>query len=68
MQPKKLFRILLSTDFEKAFDPLNWNFPIKTLEHLNFGYVKTMYKDIESTVINNGNSGKPFKLQRGVRQ
>ncbi len=27
-----------------------------------------MYKDIESMVINNGNSGKHFKLQRGVRQ
>ncbi len=59
--------------FEKAFDSLNWNFVFKTLEHLNFGdnfigYVKTMYKDIESIIINNGNSGKPFKLQRGVRQ
>ncbi len=27
-----------------------------------------MYKDIESMVINTGNSGKHFKLQRGVRQ
>ncbi len=40
---------------------------------LNFGnifigYVKTMYTDIESTVLNNGNSGKSFKLQKGVRQ
>ncbi len=26
-----------------------------------------MYKDIESMVINNGNSRKHFKLQRGVR-
>ncbi len=43
------------------------------MEHLNFGnifigYVKTMYTDIESRVLNNGNSGKSFKLQRGVRQ
>ncbi len=63
----------IALDFEKAFDSLNWNFLFKTLEHLNFGdkfisYVKTMYKDIESMVINNGKSGKPFKLQRGVRQ
>ncbi len=70
---KKLPGILLSIDFEKAFDSLNWNFLFKTLEYLNFGdkfigYVKTMYKDIESMVINNGNSGKLFKLQRGVRQ
>ncbi len=70
---KTLPGILLSIDFEKAFDSLNWNFLFKTLEHLNFGdkfigNVKTMYKDIESMVINNGNSRKYFKLQRGVRQ
>ncbi len=45
---KKLPGILLSIDFEKAFDSLNWNFLFNTLEHLNFGdifigYVKTMY-------------------------
>ncbi len=28
--------ILLSIDFEKAFDSLNWNFHYKTLMHLNF--------------------------------
>ncbi len=38
--------ILLSIDFEKVFDSLNWNFLYKTLAHLNFGdnfmgYVKT---------------------------
>ncbi len=27
-----------------------------------------MYTDIESTVLNNGNTSKYFKLQRGVRQ
>ncbi len=63
----------MSIDFEKAFDSLNWNILFKTLEHLNFGnifigYVKTMYTDIELTVLNSGNSGKSFKLQRGVRQ
>jgi hypothetical protein len=65
--------VLLSIDFEKAFDCLNWKFLYKTLEYLNFGstfikYVQTMYTNIESTVLNNGNSGTFFKLQRGVRQ
>ncbi len=32
------------------------------------GYIKMLYNNIESTVINNGNNGKYFKLQRGVRQ
>ncbi len=64
---------MLSIDFEKAFDSLNWNFLFKTLEHANFGntfigYVKTMYNNIQSTVLNNGNTGSYFNLQRGVRQ
>ncbi len=62
---------MLSIDFEKAFDSLNWNFLFKTLEHANFGntfIVKTMYNNIESTVLNNGNTGSYFNLQRGVRQ
>ncbi len=65
--------ILLSIDFEKTFDSLNWNFHYKTLRHLIFGdnfigYVKTVYNNIESTIWNNGNTRIYFKLQRGVRQ
>ncbi len=30
--------------------------------------MKTMYQDIESTVLNRGNTGKCFKLERGVWQ
>ncbi len=65
--------IMLSIDFEKAFDSLNWNFLFKRLKHVNLGntiisYVKTMYTDTESPVLNNGNTSNDFKLQRGVRQ
>jgi len=65
--------IIISIDFEKAFDSINWNFLYKTLKTFDFGdtfinYIKTMYYDIESTVINNGKTGIFFKLQRGVRQ
>ncbi len=70
---KKLPGILLSIDFEKAFDSLNWNFLYKTLEKINFGnifivYIKAMYNDIESTILNNRTTCKFFKLQRGERQ
>ncbi len=46
-----------------------WNFLYKTLANLNFGvnfigYVKTMYNSIEFTILNNGNTGIYFKLQR----
>ncbi len=69
----KLPGILLSIDFEKAFNSFNWNFLFKTLEHVNFEknfvrYVKTMYNNIESTVVNNGTTCKYFKLQQGVRE
>ncbi len=60
----------MSIDFEKAFDSLNWNFLFKALKHVNcgdkiIGYIKMVYNDIESTVINNANTGKYFKLERG---
>ncbi len=70
---KQLTGILLSIDSEKAFDSLNWNFLFQTLAHLNFGdnfigYVKTIYNNIESTILCNDNTGIYFKLQRGIRQ
>ena len=51
--------MLLLLDFEKAFDSINWKFIIDTLSFLNFGpkliaWVKLLYTDISSTVINNG--------------
>ncbi len=69
---KRINGILLSIDFEKAFDSLIWNFLFKTLEHINFGkafigYVKTMYNNIQSAVLNNGNTYTCFNLQRWVR-
>ncbi len=65
--------LLLAIDFEKAFDSLNWNFSLKTLSHVTFSSVfinilKLMYNNIESTVLNNGNTGNYFKQEGGVRQ
>ncbi len=47
----------------------------KTLHKFNFGetfiqiqYAKTMYNNIDATVLNNGNTSKLFKPQRGVQQ
>ncbi len=58
MQNNKLPCIHLSIDFEKAFDSLNWNLLLKALEYVNFGisligFVKTMYNDIQSTILTN---------------
>ena len=65
--------IMTAVDFEKAFDSLNWNFLLKSLEFFDFGesffgLVKTFYKNISSCVINNGFSVPSFILKRGVRQ
>lgn len=63
---------MTAIDFEKAFDSLNWNFLLKSLEFFGFGesflgWIKTFYKNISSCVINNGFSTPSFNLKRGVR-
>ena len=65
--------IMTAIDFEKAFDSLNWNFLLKSLEFFGFGesflgWIRTFYKNISSCVINNGFSTPSFNLKRGVRQ
>ena len=67
----KISGILLSVDFEKAFDSVNWNSLAWCLEAFNFGpkfrsYVITLYQDISTTVLNNGHTSKWFHLERGV--
>ena len=64
---------LISIDFQKAFDSLEWTFLDSTLDKFNFGpsfkhWVKTFYTDISSSVINNGHTSRYFALKRGVRQ
>lgn len=51
--------ILLAIDFRKAFDTLEWSFIKYALKMYNFGeslrwWIEIFYKDIESTVLNNG--------------
>ena len=65
--------ILLAIDFEKAFDTLEFNFLIRTLRKFNFGpsfihWIRILYKDVSSAVMNNGFTTGYFPLGRGVRQ
>ena len=65
--------IILLIDFEKAFDTISWDFIDKALHKFNFGptfrhWVKVLYTDSKSAVINNGNFTEFFNLERGVRQ
>ena len=63
--------IMTAFDFEKAFDSISWTFLIKTLESFGFGesfinWVKALYTNISSCVLNNGYSTQLFEVQRGL--
>ena len=65
--------LLAAIDFEKAFDKLEWSHINRCLEYFNFGptfqkWIKTLYKNITSSVINNGYATETFTISRGVRQ
>ena len=64
---------LISIDFEKAFDKLEWSFIRKCLEFFHFPdnikkWINIIYENIQSCVSNNGWQSDYFTLQRGVRQ
>ena len=59
--------------FQKALDTLEWRFIKKILELCNFGenvkkWVRIVYANIESAVMNNGFATIWFKPTRGIRQ
>ena len=65
--------ILITLDFKKAFDTIEWEFIKKTLALFNFGdniqrWISPLYANPESSVMNNGFCTNPFQITRGVRQ
>ena len=65
--------MIVLIDFEKAFDSIDTNFLIETLQFYGFGpsicqWVRTFYSNITSAVVNNGHISKSFEINRGVRQ
>ena len=65
--------ILLSLDFQKAFDTLEWSCIHNALKIYNFGdslrnWIKVFYTDIESAILNNGYATNWIKPSTGVRQ
>ena len=64
---------LINIDFEKAFDSIEWEFIYKAMEHFGYptkviNWCKTFYNNIETCIINNGNTTEFFHPERGVRQ
>ena len=65
--------LLISIDFEKAFDSVDWHFMEKTLKHFGFGpdilrWISSFYNDIKSSILVNGQASTSFKIARGCRQ
>ena len=64
---------MLFLDFKKAFDTVEWDFMIKVLQKFGFKndfitWVKLLYNNICSSVMNNGWQSNFFKISRGIRQ
>ena len=65
--------IALFIDFRKAFDTIERDFINSCLEKFNFGpniknWVKILYNNVSSCVLNNGFASEFFLVERGVRQ
>ena len=65
--------MILSLDFEKCFDKIEFNSIIKSLEFFKFPqyiiqWVNILYTDFEACTQNNGFFSKRFYIKRGVHQ
>lgn len=65
--------LILSIDFQQAFDSVSWKFIHKTLDYFNFGpsfkkWIKIFQNGSESCILQNGHMSEYFHLQRGCRQ
>ena len=65
--------LILSVDFEKAFDTVSWEFVESVLKYFNFGpsiisWIKLFQYGSESCIIQNGFISDFFYLKRGCRQ
>ena len=65
--------LLLSIDYQKAFDSISWSFLESALVFFNFGndivkWFRTLYKDAKSNLHVNGQYSSWFEIKRGVRQ
>ena len=70
---KNIPTLLVSFDFEKAFDRVEWNVLYFVMLKFNFlqeyiDMIKVLYYWIESCTINNGYSSKYIQITRSLRQ
>ena len=73
VEEENLDGILFAADIEKAFDSVDHNFIFTSLEKFGFGdnfiqWVRTIFENSESCIMNNGTSTGYFILERGTKQ
>ena len=73
LKSNELEGYLLSVDFEKAFDSLDWEFLWESMRAFGFpndfiDKIKILYTKIEARVINNGTTTDAFEIARGTMQ
>lgn len=64
---------LISLDFHKAYDSLEWNFMLEALKHFNFGdnfikWIRILYTHPSMVFKNKGWISSPIYPSRGIRQ
>jgi hypothetical protein len=60
-------------DFEKAYDQVNWSFMKKAMKKMGFSskwinWTAIFYQGAQTQVLVNGQPGRAFEMERGVRQ
>jgi len=65
--------VMFKLDFEKAFDNLDWDFLLDTLNAKNFSnnwirWVKMCLESSYASCLINGKEGNSFKVRRGLKQ
>ena len=71
IKQKNMKAVLVLLDFAKAYDSVIWDYMIAILCKFNFSndyieWIEVCYKNILSTVVNNGYSGSWLKLHKGM--
>ena len=66
-EEENLDGILFAADIEKAFDSVDHNFIFTSLKKF-IQWIRTIFENSESCIMNNGTSTGYFKLERGTRQ
>ena len=65
--------LIISLDFYKAFDSVEWNYMFVVMESMQFpevfiSWIKMIYNSNESRIINDGVLSDPFLINRGLFQ